>query len=162
MVSSVFGKAERKSHLGDLVSCSFNARYPSLQDFIGCRFVFISRSGEPYLWRFRDRSVVSVSESAARTSLSARDRDPTIHHKGHLLGLDGTAAAQPAYLLAAVEPVSHRVSRHNGLSCIFFPSRPCSISFENDPVIITCGVSYICSADSTCLMYWQNHSLISV
>lgn len=49
---------------------------------------------------------------------SARDREPKNDQNILMIKPDVTSAVQPAYLVAAVEPVSHHASRHSGLSNI--------------------------------------------
>lgn len=117
MVSSVFGKAERRCHLGDLVSCippplpllhmpALTADLSSSLDLES----HIAADPESKVWF---RAVKQQPEPAG-----ARDGEPKFHQNTLMLKPDVTSAVQPAYLVAAVEPVSHHASRHSGLSNI--------------------------------------------
>ena len=117
MISSVFGKAERRSHLGDFVSCIPPAlpllHKPALTADLSSSLDLeshIAADSESEVWF---RAVTQQPEPA-----SARDREPQIHQNTLMLKPDVTSAVQPAYLVAAVEPVSYHVTRHSGLSNI--------------------------------------------
>ena len=115
MISSVFGKAERRSHLGDLVSCIPPPlpllHKPALTADLSSSLDLVSHiAGDP------ESKVWFLSVKQQPEPAGARDREPKVHQDALMLEPDVTSAVQPAHLLGTVEPVSHQVTRHSGLT----------------------------------------------